>query len=155
MNCETVRETMSAELDGEATDEQLAPAYSHLAACADCRAWRREIIAVKGIFAALPEHPLPASIAGQLELAGTASPRVGRRNVYRIPRLLAWAAAAVVVLSIGWSSHQALTRPVTTSTAEVAETIVLTSRDRTSSSVMVRTTAETEREDKLPQNGGY
>lgn len=39
MNCETWREVVSADLDGEATPAESAAVEEHLAECAACRRW--------------------------------------------------------------------------------------------------------------------
>ena len=66
MSCEEMREILSAELDGEAADDELIGVYRHLAACPPCRNWRREILALKGAFARGEDHPLPRTVAKQL-----------------------------------------------------------------------------------------
>jgi len=148
------REILSAELDEEATDEQLAASYAHLAECASCRAWRREIIVVKRALADLPFHPLPESVAQHFRPAGASAARGRRRGMYHFPAPLAWAAAATVILNMGWSAYQLALKPAPGTTKEIAETIVLTSRDRTSSTVMIRTTANSEQGNNLKKNGG-
>ena len=45
VDCQTVRETMSAGLDGEASALEREVAGSHLAACAGCRGWLEEATA--------------------------------------------------------------------------------------------------------------
>ena len=152
MSCEKIREIMSAEMDGEAAEEQLIKVYQHLAECAGCRKWRREVLAVHGAFATGKESPLPASIAEKLHEYENATDQTEQAK--RIYRPLAWATAAAVVLSVGWSSFQLAQKPASTIADEIAETIILSSRDKTSSAVMVRSTQGNEPGNNRQENGG-
>lgn len=155
MNCEEIRETMSAELDGEATDDELARAYGHLADCPACRLWRREILAMKNMFAHSADVSLPSKVTKQLhDTTKSSTARGPQKSMYRVPRPLAWAAAAAFILQVGWSSYQITAGASSGGMDEVDETIVLTARDRISSAVIIRTAQEHENENHIPQNGG-
>jgi len=159
MNCKEIQETISAEFDSEATDEQLVHAYRHLADCPKCRNWRREVLVIKGTFALHEDHPLPQSVTERLDRAERATQPVGKKqwkSIYRVPRPLAWAAAVLIMLQIGWSSYQIAGGPRGSKIEMdngVPDTIVLTAIDRISSSTVVRT-SEKKDNHQTPENGG-
>ena len=160
MDCEKIREIISAELDGEATDDQLVGAYRHLADCPECRNWRREVLVIKGTFAFREDHPLPPSVTEQLRRAESATPPVEKKqwkSIYRVPRPLAWVAAVLIVLQIGWSSYQIAAGPRGAKIEMdngVPDTIVLTAMDRISSTTVVRTSEEYDNHQQTLENGG-
>ena len=143
MDCENIRQTLSAEIDGEAPDRELSAAYRHLADCAECRRWRRDFLQIAKDFPAWADQPIPIEVTSRLQdhirKTGTA-PRRKNRTVYRIPRPLAWAAAAILVLQIGWSSYRLASpeaEPGYGLDAFVPSTIVLTDLDRISTTTII------------------
>ena len=86
MDCDEARELISADLDGQLDDEEAMRA--HLAACAECRAWREQA-------ATLP-HRIPSSpVAGP-----SAVPR--GFLAYRWIRIaLAWAGILLIAWNVG------------------------------------------------------
>ncbi|MFE2957230.1 zf-HC2 domain-containing protein [Nocardia tengchongensis] len=59
MRCETIREALSARIDGEL--EPIAPGAldRHMATCAECRSWYRRASSLHRTLAAQPEPPVP------------------------------------------------------------------------------------------------
>lgn len=76
-SCDTVREGLSAELDGEATPAQRAAAEAHLPACPDCRQWYDGAAAVTRLARTSPAVPGPDVTAAVLP----AAPGRGRARV--------------------------------------------------------------------------
>jgi len=145
MNCEDIRQTMSAELDGEAAEHDLIIAYRHLADCAICRSWRREVLAVHRDFPLWHDEPVPPAVAERLQqhehqAQHRAGP--GEKRIYRIPRPLAWAAAMILTIQVGWASYRLVLPPPPTQQqgeSDAPAQIVLTAKDRVSSTVIVHT----------------
>ncbi len=152
MNCEHIREILSDEIDGEAGDSQLTEAYRHLGGCTYCRVWRREMLIIEHNFGEWGDSPVPEAVTSRLR-EQTPSPR--NRRVYRISRPLAWAAAAAIVLQLGWTSFNLLRVPGQDGwEAEIPARIVLTNVDRTSSKMIVENQRENGDRQHREQNGG-
>jgi predicted anti-sigma-YlaC factor YlaD len=157
MDCEQMQKDLSAELDGEVAEAELISVYRHLAECPRCRQWRRDIVSLRGAFACAEPSPLPAIIARRLQGSGYQRSHRGEKSPttgYRVPRPLAWAAALLFVLQTGWLALEWSDSSANLSQDRPAETIILTGRDRTSSSILVRTASETDEINRSRQNGG-
>jgi predicted anti-sigma-YlaC factor YlaD len=137
MNCEQYQELISADLDAELSAEEEPVLWEHLAHCAECRLWRREQLAIRGEFQRWPEETFP-SMAAEAALLPTTW-----RKVYHIPRVLAWAAVAVLLIQGALvtsklvRSHDTEAPIIAVSPEETVETIVLTAKDRVSFSTTV------------------
>ena len=59
MTCREVAERTSAYLDGQGGEERNARIALHLAACAGCAAYVKQIASVRNLIALLPESPAP------------------------------------------------------------------------------------------------
>jgi hypothetical protein len=144
MKCTTIRELISADLDCQATDEQMVQAFKHLAECRGCRNWRSSILEMQNVFDTIESQPVPDSVHGRLRRsAESAKPADQMRSskTYSLPRPLVWAAAAIIVLQLGWSSHRFISSPseVESSSPRMdPSTITLTARDRTSAATTTR-----------------
>lgn len=104
-DCETYETSISALADGELPMEDLLPTLDHLAECASCQAFYRD---VRALAAALPARsrklPLPAAATGEapeeiwrrIEAAATALPRTRQRG----PWAMRLAAAVLLVASL-------------------------------------------------------
>jgi len=143
MSCEDLQEIISAEADGEALEEELVAAYRHLADCAACRTWRRETLAVHQDFLLWHDEPIPETVAERLRKQERRSQERAvphESRVYRIPRPVAWAAAAILTLQVGWASYRLVLLPPPAQQqgeSDAPTKIVLTARDRVSSTVIV------------------
>jgi hypothetical protein len=71
MRCDDARPLIGADLDGEATPTESAAAAEHLTGCADCRAWRDEVVRLDAVFAIPPDvTPLDPAAVAALSAAG-------------------------------------------------------------------------------------
>ncbi|WP_433563096.1 zf-HC2 domain-containing protein [Nocardia sp. CA-151230] len=59
MRCETIREALSARIDGEPEPVAAGSADRHLDACADCRSWYRRAESLQRTLTARPGPPVP------------------------------------------------------------------------------------------------
>lgn len=90
LDCARVRESLSAQLDGELPElEELEAQRAHLRGCADCSAWADE---VQRLTVLLREAPL------ETPAIGFARPRVRRTRGTASAALVAAAAASVVAV---------------------------------------------------------
>lgn len=95
MECEQIREVLSAHLDQEDTSGEVESASSHLDGCEACRAWWAHISAVNRALRLRVAEPVP-DIATPV-LARVSPPRVGRGQWVRYA--LAVVAAAELVMA--------------------------------------------------------
>lgn len=128
MTCEQYQELISADLDAELRADEEPALWEHLAHCTVCRAWRRDQLAMRYEFERWPEETYPAITDGPVKRSRPAT------KVYRVPRVLAWAAAIVLLVqgALVTSSlmHTPDMRPDLAATdEETVETIVLTAKD--------------------------
>lgn len=91
MTCDQYRELISADFDGELEPLEEVELFGHLAACADCRLWRRGQVEIRAEFIRWPEE----EFAPSKELPRAVDVRQTR--TYRVPRTLAWAAGLLFV----------------------------------------------------------
>jgi len=103
MGCDTWREHLSADLDGEADPELLPRAHEHLAGCPDCTRWFADATLVNRLIRTGRADPAPglteAQLAGALaELPRPASPR---RRVWHLLARVALACAGVSQAALG------------------------------------------------------
>jgi len=132
MNCDKYQEMISAQMDNELSVDDEPTLWEHLAHCENCRAWRRDQLSLRDEFAAWPEESLPPS-------AWPLPPEQPVR-AYRVPRVLAWAAAILLLVEGAWIGRGLVSPPATqddysTPDDEIVETIVLTQKDRVSHGV--------------------
>ncbi|MCU1373539.1 MAG: putative integral rane protein [Actinomycetia bacterium] len=59
MECSSCRDVVSAQLDGEATPEEVAEAEHHLATCAPCRSYRAEVTRLHRAVRVAAAEPVP------------------------------------------------------------------------------------------------
>jgi predicted anti-sigma-YlaC factor YlaD len=133
MSCENFQQRISADLDGElsAADEQ--PLYEHLASCETCRAWRRDQMEIRVELQQWPEEELPAMTSQRV-----VQPVAATARVYRVPRVLAWAAAVLLLVQgvyvtstlVGGPSADEESVPMLAD--EEVETIIISDKDRVS-----------------------
>jgi predicted anti-sigma-YlaC factor YlaD len=95
-DCETVRDTLSARADGEATRDEIALADLHLARCADCRRYAADVERIDRAIRIRPAEPVP-SLVGSVT-ARVRPARLGRGGWLR--PALAWVAAVMLVQSL-------------------------------------------------------
>lgn len=105
--CTGIRRSLSARRDGLAVDP--AALATHLAACADCRAWSARIEGLDGAWAELAAEPIPASLWPRIaELGG---PAAGSRPRWRRLALQRAAALLLGLASVGGLAVHRSTRP--------------------------------------------
>lgn len=92
VDCETIREALSARADGEATREDIAVADAHLTHCPACRSLAADLERVDRMVRIRPAEPVPNLVASVTARARPA--RLGRGGWLR-PAL---ASVAVVML---------------------------------------------------------
>lgn len=100
MDCNIVREALSARIDGEREPVPAARVDEHLAACAQCRAWQES---------AVEQTLLLRRAAGRSQVAAVRPPPVEQRRP-RIPSISwrRWALGTVGVVQVGVAAAQAL-----------------------------------------------
>lgn len=130
MNGDMYRELISADLDGELREFEELGLWEHLPQCATCRGWRRDQIGLRHELQHWPEEALPSDLSAII--APVTRPA---RNVYRVPRVLAWTAGIVLLVQSAvtastLTSRSSVVMPYLTADQETVETIVLTARDR-------------------------
>jgi anti-sigma factor RsiW len=82
---------VQADVDGELDAAQAASLAGHLAACAECRALRADLVALSGrLRARLPRHDAPRALRRSIEAMAAAVPETTARRV----RPRAWYAGA-------------------------------------------------------------
>ncbi|MFE3223590.1 zf-HC2 domain-containing protein [Nocardia sp. NPDC059228] len=74
MRCETIRETLSARIDGEQEPIAAESTDRHLDACADCRSWYRRAESLRRTLTAHPGSPVPELTADILRQLPPNSP---------------------------------------------------------------------------------
>ena len=109
MSCELVERDLDACLDGELDAESSAAVHAHVTTCAACRRRLSEREALAKLVRAAPYYSAPDRLRARVLAQATSS-----RSVYRVFR---WAAAAVLVLSVG--AGMILWRPASTSRGNV------------------------------------
>jgi predicted anti-sigma-YlaC factor YlaD len=155
MYCEDYQQRISADLDGElsAADERLL--WKHLASCETCRAWRRDQMQIRAALQQWPEEELPAIPTPRVTPPVTATTRV-----YRVPRVLAWAAALLLLLQGAYVTSTLVGGPqISEETSPMlaedeVETIVLTEKNRVSYSTFDNPLAIGNTLHDLEDNGG-
>jgi predicted anti-sigma-YlaC factor YlaD len=133
MNCEDFQQLISTEMDGELSPSDEKLLWEHLSSCETCRAWRRDQIEIRLELQRWPEEEMPAMA---VPMAAQSEPP--RARVYRVPRVLAWAAALLLFVQGAYVTSTLVSGPrmngepaLMTSEDEV-ETIVITDKHRVS-----------------------
>ncbi|HEY8451765.1 MAG: zf-HC2 domain-containing protein [Micromonosporaceae bacterium] len=109
MDCEQVREALSARLDGEEAGIAAARLESHLAGCADCAAWLTQAERLDRMVA--QAHPAPPDLTARILAAVAADERARSRRaaeaerrtrqaILRVALAVAAAVQAVTVLPV-------------------------------------------------------
>ena len=96
IDCETIREALSAIVDGEATNEDRTLADAHLHQCPGCRSFATDMQYVDRLVRIRPAEPVPSLVASVTARVRPA--RLGRRGWLR--PALAWVAAVMLVQSL-------------------------------------------------------
>ena len=96
IDCDTVRDTLSARADGEATRDEIALTDLHLTRCADCRRYAVDVERIDRAIRIRPAEPVP-SLVGSVT-ARVRPARLGRGGWLR--PALAWVAAVMLVQSL-------------------------------------------------------
>ena len=96
IECETIRETLSARADGEATSDDIALAAAHLADCLGCRTFAGDMERLDRMVRIRPAEPVPSLVASVTARARPA--RLGRGGWLR--PALAWVAVVMLVQSL-------------------------------------------------------
>ncbi|MDR7303696.1 zf-HC2 domain-containing protein [Haloactinomyces albus] len=105
VDCVETTETLSAELDGEASEEERLAAEAHLGGCADCRQHYEAMAAITRSARLLPVEPGPdvtASVlpAWQPRLLDRLRGRAGRRLRLMLRGMLALVAAVQLLVAL-------------------------------------------------------
>ena len=147
MDCDYFRELLSANRDGELTEQENRVLTAHLQTCLPCRAFADELAALGDALALWRPEPLPSTVKDQI-LARTMGHAVNSRTgflrgYYRIPRSLAWAAILAVVLLLvnTFAGQFSARRPDAPSKppdgSVMVQKVVLTQKDLVSSYTIV------------------
>ncbi len=96
IDCETIREALSARADGEATSDEIALADAHLTSCVACRSFAADMERLDRLVRIRPAEPVPSLVASVTARARPA--RLGRGGWMR--PALAWVAAVMLVQSL-------------------------------------------------------
>jgi len=96
IDCETIREALSARADGEATRDDIALAAAHLADCLGCRTFAGDMERLDRMVRIRPAEPVPSLVASVTARARPA--RLGRGGWLR--PALAWVAVVMLVQSL-------------------------------------------------------
>jgi predicted anti-sigma-YlaC factor YlaD len=96
VECATARELLSAQLDGETSDDESRVADAHLGSCAACRQWWHEIGHVTRLLRVRPAEPVPDVSGAVLARVGVPSP--GRGEWVRFALAVLAATELVVAL---------------------------------------------------------
>jgi predicted anti-sigma-YlaC factor YlaD len=96
MQCEDVREILSAGLDGEASATEMAAADAHTATCVGCQAHAGRLALLERSIRVRPAEPVPDLVAAVIARARPA--RLGRGGWLR--PALAWVAIVMFVQSV-------------------------------------------------------
>jgi predicted anti-sigma-YlaC factor YlaD len=96
IDCEAIRETLSARADREATRDELALADVHLTHCPDCRQYAADLERIDRMIRVRPAEPVP-------NLVGSVTARVRPAQLGRggwLRPALAWVAVVMLVQSL-------------------------------------------------------
>ncbi|HSP28136.1 MAG TPA: zf-HC2 domain-containing protein [Ilumatobacteraceae bacterium] len=96
IECETVREALSASADGEATDDDRAIADAHLVHCRACQSFATDMQYVDRLVRIRPAEPVPSLVASVTARVRPA--RLGRGGWLR--PALAWVAVVMLAQSL-------------------------------------------------------
>lgn len=96
IECETIREALSARADGEASSDEITAADAHMARCAPCRRFEADLARVDRMVRVRPAEPVPSLVASVTARARPA--RLGRGGWLR--PALAWVAVVMLVQSL-------------------------------------------------------
>jgi hypothetical protein len=112
MTCDQALENLSAYLDGELPPDEAAAVRAHLDDCPVCLAAERDLRALAGLLARLPEHPAPQDLARgvQQEVRRRARPVFLRRTIRTWLQAAAVAAGVVLVVGVGTVGYLAFHR---------------------------------------------
>jgi len=101
MNCEQYRELISARLDGEIENRELAALEAHLKQCETCTAFSRQLDQLHALVVESQPTPMPDEVVETIMAKTYCRPGRWRRLVsghYRIPRPVAWAVAVALLM---------------------------------------------------------
>ncbi len=96
IDCDTIREALSARADGEAGSDDLALVDDHLSGCVSCRSFAVDMEHVDRMVRIRPAEPVPSLVAAVTARSRPA--RLGRGGWIR--PALAWVAVVMLVQSI-------------------------------------------------------
>ena len=96
IDCETIREAVSARADGEATNDDLVVVDAHLTGCLRCQQYVADLEHVDRMIRVRPAEPVPSLVAAVTARARPA--RLGRGGWLR--PVLAWVAVVMLVQSL-------------------------------------------------------
>jgi predicted anti-sigma-YlaC factor YlaD len=96
IDCETIREAVSARADGEATNDDLVVVDAHLTGCLTCQQYVADLEHVDRMIRVRPAEPVPSLVAAVTARARPA--RLGRGGWLR--PALAWVAVVMLVQSL-------------------------------------------------------
>ena len=96
IDCEAIREALSARADGEATSDDLAVADVHLVHCVACQRYAADVERIDRLIRIRPAEPVPSLVASVTARARPA--RLGRGGWLR--PALAWVAVVMLVQSL-------------------------------------------------------
>jgi predicted anti-sigma-YlaC factor YlaD len=102
VNCDLCRDIVSAELDGEASNEEAAAAALHLRTCGPCQAHRDRVVALHRMVRVLPAEDVP-----DLTAAIVAQPPPSTSPVWRVGLALVALAQVLTALAHLGDGHLA------------------------------------------------
>jgi len=107
MDCRTWEERTSALVDYEVSDQEASFIFAHLAECASCRRFHRNVLLIQRdlvqspeSFPTMPEHKADGPQRDATGLSAVPT-RMGHAAAIRVPRRLALSAAALIMILAG------------------------------------------------------
>ncbi len=96
IDCENIREVLSARADGEASSDEIAAADAHVSTCPACERFATDMAGIDRMVRVRPAEPVPSLVASVTARARPA--RLGRGGWLR--PALAWVAVVMLVQSL-------------------------------------------------------
>lgn len=118
MDCRAWEERTSALVDYEVSDQEASSVFAHLAECASCRRFHRNVLLIQRDLVQSPEAfpTAPEREVDEVQQDATglypAPTRMGHATVIRMPRRLVLSAAALIMLLAGSTAALLIQGPV-------------------------------------------
>jgi hypothetical protein len=156
MSCEKYREMISAQLDNELDQSEIADLKEHIDVCSDCRQFRTELARLGAVGKPSKMTRMPGQVEKDI-FKNTIGSKKHTKSIfdfligyYRIPRGLVWAGMLAGLLLIGntiielnlFESKTGIANTKAAGQDEIVKKVVLSDDDIVSSSVLLKATDE-------------